>query len=39
MNALFFNHKMIKISINTELNVWINIYEINNIIVFIKYMC
>ncbi len=39
MNALLFDHKIIKISINTELNAWINTHEVNNIIVFIKYIC
>ena len=39
MNALFFDHKMIKISINTELNAWINIHEADDIVVFIKYIC
>ncbi len=38
MNALFFNHEMIKISISTELNAWINIHEANDIIVCIKYI-
>ncbi len=38
-NALFFDHEMIKISINTELNAWISIHEADNIVVFIKYMC
>ncbi len=39
MNALLFNHKMIKISISTELNAWISTHEANDLIVFIKYMC
>ncbi len=39
MNALFFDHKMIKISISTELNAWINAYEADDIVVFIKYIC
>ncbi len=38
-NALLFDHEMIKISINTELNAWISAYEADNIIVFIKYIC
>ena len=39
MNVLFFDHKMIKISISTELNAWISTYEADDLIVFIKYMC
>ncbi len=39
MNVLLFNHEMIKISINTELNAWISIHEADDIIVFIKYIC
>jgi len=39
MNALLFDHEMIKISINTELNAWISIHKADNIIVFIKYIC
>ncbi len=39
MNILFFDHEMIKISISTELNAWISIYEADDIIVFIKYIC
>ncbi len=39
MNALLFDHEMIKISISTELNAWINIHEADDIIVFIKYIC
>ncbi len=39
MNALLFNHEMIKISISTELNAWISAYEANDLVVFIKYMC
>ncbi len=39
MNMLFFDHEMIKISISTELNAWINAHEADNIIVFIKYIC
>ena len=38
MNVLFFNHEMIKISISTELNTWISVYEADDIIIFIKYM-
>jgi len=38
MNVLFFDHEMIKISISTELNTWINIHEADDIIIFIKYM-
>ncbi len=38
-NALLFDHKIIKISINTELNAWINTHEANDIVVFIKYIC
>ncbi len=38
-NALFFNHEIIKISINTELNAWISTHEADDIVVFIKYMC
>ena len=36
MNTLLFDHKMIKININTELNAWINIHEADDIVVFIK---
>ena len=36
---LLFDHEMIKISISTELNAWINIHEANDIVVFIKYIC
>ncbi len=39
MNALLFDHEMIKISINTELNAWISTHEADDIIVFIKYIC
>ena len=39
MNTLFFNHKMIKISINIELNAWISAYEADNFVTFIKYIC
>ncbi len=39
MNMLLFDHKMIKISINIELNAWISTYEADDIIVFIKYIC
>jgi len=38
MNALLFNHEMIKISISTELNAWISAHEADDLIVFIKYM-
>ncbi len=38
-NALLFDHEMIKISINTELNAWISIHEADDIVVFIKYIC
>ncbi len=38
-NALLFDHEMIKISINTELNAWINAHEANDIVIFIKYIC
>ncbi len=38
MNALLFNYKMIKISINEELNAWILDKRTDNIIAFIKYM-
>ena len=38
-NVLLFDHEMIKISINTELNAWISIHEADDIVVFIKYMC
>ncbi len=37
-NALLFDHEMIKISINTELNAWISTHEAGDIVVFIKYM-
>jgi len=39
MNALLFDHEIIKISISTELNAWINTHEADNVIVFIKYIC
>ncbi len=39
MNALLFDHEMIKISISTELNAWINIHKADDIIIFIKYIC
>ncbi len=39
MNALFFDHEMIKISINTELNAWISTHKADDIVVFIKYIC
>ncbi len=38
-NALLFDHEMIKISINTELNAWISIHKADDIVVFIKYIC
>ncbi len=38
-NALLFDHKMIKISISTELNAWISAHETNDLVVFIKYIC
>ncbi len=38
MNALLFNHEMIKISISTELNAWINAHEADDLITFIKYI-
>ncbi len=39
MNTLLFNHKIIKISISTELNAWISIHEADDLVVFIKYIC
>ncbi len=39
MNALFFNHEIIKISISIELNAWISTYEADNLVAFIKYIC
>ncbi len=39
MNALLFDHKMIKISISIELNAWISTHEANDLVVFIKYIC
>ncbi len=39
MNALLFDHEMIKFSISTELNAWISAHETDNIVVFIKYLC
>ncbi len=39
MNALLFDHEMIKISISTELNVWISAHEADDIVVVIKYIC
>ncbi len=39
MNALLFDHKMIKISISTELNAWISTHEADDLVVFIKYIC
>ncbi len=38
-NALFFDHEMIKISISTELNAWINAHEADDLVAFIKYIC
>ena len=38
MNMLFFNHEMIKISISTELNAWINIHKVDDLVTFIKYI-
>ncbi len=38
-NVLLFDHEMIKISINTELNAWISAHEADDIVVFIKYIC
>ncbi len=39
INTLLFDHEMIKISISTELNAWINTHEADDIVVFIKYIC
>ncbi len=39
MNALLFDHKMIKISISTKLNAWVNTYKADDIVIFIKYIC
>ncbi len=39
MNALLFDHEMIKISISTELNAWISAHEADDIVIFIKYIC
>ncbi len=39
MNMLLFDYEMIKISISTELNAWISVYETNDIVIFIKYIC
>ena len=39
MNALLFDHKMIKISISMKLNAWISAHEADDLVVFIKYMC
>ncbi len=39
INALLFNHEMIKISISTELNTWISIHEADDLVAFIKYIC
>ncbi len=38
MNMLFFDHKMIKISINIELNAWINTHKADDLVAFIKYI-
>jgi len=38
MNTLLFDYKMIKISINEELNAWIIDKKTDDIVVFIKYM-
>ncbi len=38
MNILLFDHEMIKISINKELNAWIIDKKTDDIIIFIKYM-
>ncbi len=38
-NALLFDHKMIKISISTELNAWISTHEADDLVAFIKYIC
>jgi hypothetical protein len=39
MNTLSFNYKMTRISINTELNVWITAHDADNIVVFIQHIC
>ncbi len=39
MNALLFDHEVIKISISTELNAWISTHEADDIVAFIKYIC
>ncbi len=39
INALFFDHEMIKISISTELNAWISTHEADDLVAFIKYIC
>ncbi len=39
MNALLFDHEMIKISISTKLNAWISTHEADDLVVFIKYIC
>jgi len=36
---LLFDHEMIKISISTKLNAWINTHEADDLIIFIKYIC
>ncbi len=38
MNTLLFDHEMIKISINEELNAWIIDKKTDDIVIFIKYM-
>ena len=38
INMLFFDHKMIKISINIELNAWINTHKADDLVAFIKYI-
>ncbi len=38
MNMLFFDHKMIEISINIEVNAWINTHEADDLVAFIKYI-
>ncbi len=38
MNALLFDHEMIKISFSTELNAWISTHEADDLVTFIKYM-
>ncbi len=36
---MLFDHEMIKISISTKLNAWINTHEADDLIIFIKYIC